>query len=198
MLTKAEKTTQLIIEKVAPYFNKHGYTGTSMSDICKATGLTKGAIYGNFKNKEELALKSFNHIMRKEFAPLNEDIAACKTGMEKMYAITNFYRHKYDAILDAGGCPVLNVGLDSVHQNHVMYERVKEIIAKLSAAIQSYLQEAIEEGDFKPDLDTGSYASQIYSQIQGCIFLAVMMKDKHPIYNMMDSLDRMIENELKI
>ena len=52
MATKAEQTSEFIIQKVAPIFNKHGYYGTSMSDLTQATGLTKGAIYGNFKNKE--------------------------------------------------------------------------------------------------------------------------------------------------
>jgi len=61
MLTKAELTTQYIIETVAPIFNKNGYAATSMSDLTKATGLTKGAIYGNFKNKEDLAIASFKH-----------------------------------------------------------------------------------------------------------------------------------------
>ena len=58
--TKAEKTSQYIVETTAPLFNKNGYTGTSLSDITDTTGLTKGAIYGNFKNKEELALEAFN------------------------------------------------------------------------------------------------------------------------------------------
>jgi len=30
-----------------------------MSDLTSATGLTKGALYGNFKNKEELAFLAF-------------------------------------------------------------------------------------------------------------------------------------------
>ncbi len=51
MTTKSDRTKQFILEKVAPVFNKNGYFGTSMSDITEATGLTKGAIYGNFKNK---------------------------------------------------------------------------------------------------------------------------------------------------
>ena len=61
MITKSEKTKAHILEKVRPIFNKNGYFGTSLSDITKATGLTKGAIYGNFKNKEDLALASFNY-----------------------------------------------------------------------------------------------------------------------------------------
>ena len=49
MATKAEKTKEYIIATSAPIFNKQGYAGTSMSDITKATGLTKGVLYGNFK-----------------------------------------------------------------------------------------------------------------------------------------------------
>ena len=60
MLTKAEQTTQFIIEKVAPLFNQKGYAATSMSDITRVTGLTKGAIYGNFENKEAIAIAAFD------------------------------------------------------------------------------------------------------------------------------------------
>lgn len=48
---KSERTRQFIIEKVAPIFNRKGYAGTSLSDLTEATGLTKGAIYGNFKKQ---------------------------------------------------------------------------------------------------------------------------------------------------
>ena len=51
MISKSEKTTKYIIETVAPIFNQKGYAVASMSDLTAATGLTKGAIYGNFKNK---------------------------------------------------------------------------------------------------------------------------------------------------
>ena len=61
MSTKAERTSAFIIETVAPVFNKHGYVGTSMSDLTEATGLTKGALYGNFENKEALALSAFEY-----------------------------------------------------------------------------------------------------------------------------------------
>ncbi|HAE68223.1 MAG TPA: TetR/AcrR family transcriptional regulator, partial [Sphingobacterium sp.] len=54
-MSKAEQTRQYIIEKTAPIFNKKGYFATSLSDITTATGLTKGSIYGNFKDKDDLA-----------------------------------------------------------------------------------------------------------------------------------------------
>ena len=71
MLTKSEHTIHFILETVAPIFNKHGYAATSMSDLTSATGLTKGAIYGNFENKEQLAIAVFQFSVRRILKDLN-------------------------------------------------------------------------------------------------------------------------------
>ena len=60
-VTKADKTRQFIIEKAASIFNEKGYAGTSLNDLMKATGLTKGSIYGNFENKDEVAVAVFDY-----------------------------------------------------------------------------------------------------------------------------------------
>ena len=54
-----EITRQLIIDKSMGLFNIKGYQATSISDITQATGITKGAIYANFNNKEEVAIAAF-------------------------------------------------------------------------------------------------------------------------------------------
>jgi len=64
-MSKAEQTRQFIIEKTAPIFNKKGYFATSLSDITTATGLTKGSIYGNFKDKDDLALHVYTYQSKK-------------------------------------------------------------------------------------------------------------------------------------
>ncbi len=64
-MKKAERTKLMIIEKVAETFNKQGYYATSLNDLIKITGLSKGSIYGNFKNKEEVAVEAFRYNIRK-------------------------------------------------------------------------------------------------------------------------------------
>jgi TetR/AcrR family transcriptional repressor of nem operon len=64
-MSKAEHTKAFIIEKVAPVFNKKGYAGTSLSDMTAATGLTKGSIYGNFENKDEVAVAVYEYNARR-------------------------------------------------------------------------------------------------------------------------------------
>ena len=65
MHSKAERTSQYILETVEPVFNRLGYASTSMAEITKVTGLTKGAVYGNFENKEELALSAFDYNIKR-------------------------------------------------------------------------------------------------------------------------------------
>ena len=58
---KSAATRQHIIESAAELFNKKGALGTSVSDLEKATGLTRGSIYGNFENKDAVALAAFDY-----------------------------------------------------------------------------------------------------------------------------------------
>lgn len=198
MRTKAEITSQFILETVAPVFNKNGYSGTSMSDITKATGLTKGAIYGNFQNKEALAIEAFNYNIRKVIGQIAAKINAQKTGYKKLRAIADFYRNYYKFTVGFGGCPILNVGVDANNQNSALTKRVKSVITKLENQIADIIELGKKERDFKPELDSASYASRIFALIEGAIFMAVMMRKPSHMIDMMNHLDDMIESELKL
>lgn len=47
-------TKERIIQQALLYFSQHDYERTSLNDIAKALGVTKGAIYHYFDSKEEL------------------------------------------------------------------------------------------------------------------------------------------------
>ena len=198
MMTKAEKTTQFILEKVGPYFNKHGYTGTSMSDIVNATGLTKGAIYGNFKGKEDLALQAFNYNIRRAMRRLADKMTMEADGLTRLKEITRFFRKYYAAEKLHGGCPMINVGIDSLNHNNTLYKRVVEVMNKLIKNIADIIDDAKKEGSIKPSIDSMKYANKIYAQIQGGIFITSMLKDESHLSEMMTHVDQMIDSEMII
>ena len=132
MITKAEQTTQFIIEKVAPLFNKKGYAATSMSDITRVTGLTKGAIYGNFENKEAIAIAAFDKSVNDLLKRIGKHQEQSPSPLQKLYLIADFYKTYYDYSKHTGGCPILNIGVNSVQQNSKLVERVQYIIQKTS------------------------------------------------------------------
>ena len=101
-MSKAEKTKAFIIEKTAAIFNKKGYAGTSLTDLTEATGLTKGALYGNFKNKDEIALAVYDYntrIIKNNFLSISET----GTGaVDQLLSIAEFYKKRFAAIAAHG------------------------------------------------------------------------------------------------
>ncbi len=54
--SKRERTRAHLIEVCAKLFERDGILATSLDQIASAAGVTKGAIYSNFKNKDDLVL----------------------------------------------------------------------------------------------------------------------------------------------
>ena len=53
-----KKSPEEIIKQSILVFRTNGYYRTTMNDLAKATGLTKGAFYHHFSNKEDVMKKS--------------------------------------------------------------------------------------------------------------------------------------------
>ena len=197
MLTKAAHTKQYILETVAPIFNKNGYAATSISDITTATKLTKGAIYGNFENKETLALAAFKFTIKKLMHHIAQHLELSDSPIQKLFLISDFYRNYYDYSKKLGGCPVLNIGVDANNQNSLLLENVRAVIERIQDQMATIIENGIEAGEISTEINAMQYAKRIDTLIQGAIFMTYTMDDEFYMKDSMNQIDQMIHNELK-
>ncbi len=196
--SKAERTRQYILETVAPIFNRQGYVGTSFSDLAAATGLTKGAMYGNFKNKEALALAAFNHSWRQIIEPLNERIQRQSSGLGKLMEMTAYYRTYYeDYMKKAEGCAILSVGVDAQYHHPELFKRAQQMIKVMERGIMNMVEQGKSEGSLKLDLDSPKLAKLTYAMIEGAVFMVVTTGDQTYLPTVIDHLEDMIERNWK-
>jgi TetR/AcrR family transcriptional repressor of nem operon len=198
MLTKAEQTTKYIIEKAAPIFSTKGYAATSLSDITKATGLTKGAIYGNFENKEAIAIAAFLKNVNDLLKKITKHQEKGKTPLQKLYLITDFYRNYNEHSKRFGGCPILNIGVDANHQDTKLLMKVQDVITRTQNNIVKLVELAKAEGEIKEYIDADKFAKLLYTRIQGAVFMNQTMGDKRYLTDTANDIDQIISNELKI
>jgi AcrR family transcriptional regulator len=62
-LTRAEqreKTRMCLVEAAAKVFSRRGYDKASLDEVAEEAGFTKGAVYSNFKGKEDLFLATID------------------------------------------------------------------------------------------------------------------------------------------
>ncbi len=197
MTSKAEKTTKYIIETVAPVFNKQGFAGTSMSDLTEATGLTKGALYGNFENKEALAFAAFEYNSNLLLSAIDEQLNHDGSSLEKLFVLTRFYRN-YDIFSkEMGGCPILKVGTDAQYNNGLLAAAVRETLKTVEGKIAVVLENGVNKGELKLPVTPLQFAKQLFTMLMGAVTMATITEDRKYLVNTVAYIDVLINREIK-
>ncbi|MGH1518823.1 TetR/AcrR family transcriptional regulator [Chryseobacterium sp. JK1] len=198
-MSKAEKTKQFIIEKTATLFNTKGYISTSLSDITQATGLTKGSIYGNFENKDQVAIEVYKYnaaqlskIMSRSFGD------QYPTSIDKLRAFVDFYRKNWRSVFSSGGCPLMNAATEADDSFPVLKKQVQKSFEAWTARITAIIQQGQENEELNKTINAEEYASLFVMLIEGGILLSKTMDDEKFLNQALDKIREMIDHELNI
>ena len=197
-LSKADRTRQFIIETTAPIFNMKGYAGTSMSDITEATGLTKGSIYGNFGNKEEVALAVFDHNYARVSSIIQQRIQKATSYHDKLMVYAQVYdQYTRSNLFPQGGCPILNTAVEADDTNSLLKDRAAQAIQKWKRSVQNLIQGGVDAGEFKEGLDIPRLALSIIAMLEGGIMISKVTNSQACLDKIMTTVELMIA-EMKV
>lgn len=171
-MTKAERTKQFIIEKTAPIFNKNGYAGTSINDLTEATGLTKGSIYGNFENKDAVALAAFDYNHAQIVAAITARVKDRNNAIDKLKAYTAVFAELYTLPVLEFGCPILNTAIEADDTHGPLRNKAKGAIDKWYAGLEAIIKKGQENKEVKKSVNSREFAGAFIALIEGGVMLA--------------------------
>jgi AcrR family transcriptional regulator len=76
---RREMTRSHLLAAAAQVFARKGFHGASIDDVAAAAGFTKGAVYSNFKNKEDLFLGVLDQRIAEQFVAVRTALTAAAT-----------------------------------------------------------------------------------------------------------------------
>ena len=170
-MSKAERTRQLIVEATAPIFNTKGFAGTSISDMTEATGLTKGSIYGNFANKDEVALAAFDHNLQKLSGIIRDEMAKQNTSRGQLLVYVKVYDNFLKYPFPVGGCPILNTTTEADDTHPQLKSKVNDAIIGWKNRLVAIIEKGINNKEFKAGVDAESTALTLIAMIEGAILI---------------------------
>ncbi|RYY38821.1 MAG: TetR/AcrR family transcriptional regulator [Chitinophagaceae bacterium] len=193
-MNKAEKTRQFIIEKTASIFNAKGYVGTSMTDLTEATGLTKGSIYGNFRNKDEVALAAFDYNFGNVTAYVKERILAQEHSIERLLVYPRMYRNFLKIPFLKTGCPILNTSTDADDTHPALKKRAADALRFWKQSVENQVKRGIERGEIREDAEPALVAVLLMSLIEGAVMQAKVTDRSQELGQAMDFLENYIRS----
>lgn len=87
---------QLIMEKALELFAKQGFEATSVQQITKYCGISKGAFYLSFKSKEELILSLIDHSMSQFISEIDYSV----NNIQKDHLLYTFFYRTFNGLLE--------------------------------------------------------------------------------------------------
>ena len=90
-------TREHLIEAAAVVFARDGYYGASLDDVAATAGFTKGAVYSNFKSKEDLFLALIDHRIETQMAAFATELdAPAASAGEQLPRIQDLIERTFD------------------------------------------------------------------------------------------------------
>jgi AcrR family transcriptional regulator len=138
---KRERTRAKLLEAARQLVREKGYANTTLQDVASRAGMTSGAIYGNFKNRDEL----FVSLAEAHWTPIRPKVKAGATFGDVMHSLA---AATLAALPDREKAAVGRLtGMAYTLTQDQLRDRVREMTAQSYALGASWLRAAIDERD---------------------------------------------------
>jgi TetR/AcrR family transcriptional regulator, transcriptional repressor for nem operon len=178
MAGKGDLTRQKIIEKSMQLFSVKGYFNTSVADIVKETGLTKGGLYGHFRNKEEVwnavyaeCVRIWKRVVFHGVRDISDPLARIERVIE------NSLQNYLGGGIFAGGCFLLNALVELAGQAPSMSSFVLAGFKGFAGRLRLWLEEAEQQGRLKEGLSLEEIADFLVIAVNGAAPLYAASQD---------------------
>jgi len=158
------ETKEIIIDHAYRLFLNNSYEAVSIQDISKSVGLTKGALYHHFLNKEELFKAVIDKYLKLVgLIQVKEDI----TLKEYVQAIIDYVSRilKTICIDDQPFIPVnfLSLLIDALRHYPGYMDEQRHFYALGTDHLKTILDKAVKNGEIRADIDTSLTALNLTS-----------------------------------
>jgi AcrR family transcriptional regulator len=168
-----------IIKAAVTVFSEKGYHRATISEVVQRSGLSVGAIYTHFRNKEELFLQSCDLISGQGLDQLAARLAPLTTSVERLRAAVAYYVETIDEFEDAPG----QVGLVRAWAEAGEEPGVREMLVRrrerLVGAAQLLLREAIARGELPSWVDVEALARGFMALLDGLLLQRIEAGDMY-------------------
>jgi AcrR family transcriptional regulator len=163
---QSEQTKQQIIEAATQLFARKGFYGTSVSDLTQAVGLTKGALYYHFEDKDAL----FFAVVESVKSTWGEAVAEVVTGSKDSLTQIEILFKKHAELLSKNEfmCFVMSNLMNEMESVDPKYSSVLEdVYEELILFAEQIISAGQSKGEIRSDVDSRLLSLNIVGMLKG-------------------------------
>lgn len=158
-----------VIETGLLLFCSKGYSNLGIDEICKSTGMTKGAFYNAFKSKEQFLLTTISAYGEMTINHLNKKLNHNKN--KAIDRLLGMYENMFD--MQPGnnytGCMINNIMSELGSTNEMVSKATAIEFERFLSIIEPVVVEAQEDGDIINSVNSGAITELLHSTFYGAL-----------------------------
>lgn len=168
---RSEETRAQILQAAGTCFAQQGYDATSVSKICRAAGVSKGAFYHHFPSKHDLFVELMKQWLNEQEAQLVEIRDQAETVPEGLRAMSRMAQPVFQ---EAGsGIPIFLQFLNRAGQDDTVRQALKGYYQHYCRFFAAMIRSGIEEGTLRP-VDVERAAQTAFSLSLGMLLQGLL------------------------
>jgi AcrR family transcriptional regulator len=174
-------TRNKIIETALGVFLQKGYDRSSLKEIARGAGVTKGGIYHYFESKEHLfrEVLSFITTRMKEWSSSRfGSVSSASDMIAALFDSIGSMKRAFAGIVGEGGKDLpysfLEVLVNAARREEGVRREMEAIYSQMRSKIVALLLRAQEDGEIRSDVDCEMLAFDITALIEGAQLLSVL------------------------
>ncbi|AEV98213.1 hypothetical protein A4D02_35295 [Niastella koreensis] len=167
-MSKAKATRADLLQKAFELIYQNGYQATSIDEMLATTGVTKGALYYHFKNKEEMGLAIIDEVIYNEVFPfIKAKLEESDDVRENLYNMMSGLLLKHSFFKVEYGCPAVNLMSEMAPVNELFRKTLKKQFSAWQKAIEQAIVKGQETGQLALTHNAKQIALYILAGYQG-------------------------------
>ncbi len=162
---RAENGRRDLMDIAIDCFARYGYQGASIDRIARAAGLTKGAIYYHFKDKEELLLEAvrnrvgqFERRVISDLVPVSDAVGALRRVTEVCLEHATKSNHRR---------LIVRLMVEALDTNARLSALFREMMQRFRAFLHGIIEVGQQQGVFRRDVSAATAAGVYAGAVMG-------------------------------
>lgn len=177
---QAQETREQLLLAALDVFDRRGVARTSLQEIAQEAGLTRGALYWHFKNKEDLFDALFLRIFHDVSQRLDDDIRNNAPDMlaSLRQALVNMFERLQHNALHRKFSHILHLKCEHTQENAGIVDIMNRYHLMWQEQTESALRLCVRQGALPSDLDLAFATTWLKSAVVGLLQLWLVKPER--------------------
>jgi len=162
---RVEPPGKHLLDAAIDCFARYGYQGTSIDRIARHAGVTKGALYHHYRDKEELLFEAvsarvgeFEQHVLAEVGPASDTLASLKRVIDACFFYATVSNHRRF---------IITLMVEALDVNPKLSAKFQRILRRMRYFLADVVRRGQADGTVRPDVDPEQTAALVAATIMG-------------------------------